>query len=310
MRRDAICSHEMVARRPEVLVTLTPDIGKILSAVHSIQLGDRCDVLAALRIAQVRSCLLARSLTRSRAFHLSRVHSQLALKHRQNKDQRQRIVLFIGSPIECDKKKLTQLGAWLKKNNVAVDIVSFGELLENTSLLDEFWKAVNNNDNSRLVVIPHGPHVLSDALSASPILDGAEALGLGLGGVGDGFDTDADESVRMAIEMSILDEQQRLARAAQASGTDGASATASTATPTTPTPTPTPTTPTANTNPRATESTSLVTPAGGSSEMDVDDDEALLAAVCKRAPTNSRARTRVHHRLTSLSLSLAVTVRS
>jgi len=232
------------------------------------------------------------------------VHSQLALKHRQNKDQRQRIVLFIGSPIECDKKKLTQLGAWLKKNNVAVDIVSFGELLENTSLLDEFWKAVNNNDNSRLVVIPHGPHVLSDALSASPILDGAEALGLGLGGVGDGFDTDADESVRMAIEMSILDEQQRLARAAQASGT------ASTATPTTPTPTPTPTTPTANTNPRATESTSLVTPAGGSSEMDVDDDEALLAAVCKRAPTNSRARTRVHHRLTSLSLSLAVTVRS
>jgi hypothetical protein len=53
--------------------------------------------------------------------------AQLALKHRQNKNQRQRIVLFAGSPIDADKETLVKIGKKLKKNNVAVDIVNFGE---------------------------------------------------------------------------------------------------------------------------------------------------------------------------------------
>jgi hypothetical protein len=53
--------------------------------------------------------------------------AQLALKHRQNKNQRQRIVLFAGSPINADKETLVKIGKKLKKNNVAVDIVNFGE---------------------------------------------------------------------------------------------------------------------------------------------------------------------------------------
>lgn len=35
--------------------------------------------------------------------------AQLALKHRQNKNQRQRIVIFIGSPIAEDKVTSTQM---------------------------------------------------------------------------------------------------------------------------------------------------------------------------------------------------------
>lgn len=53
--------------------------------------------------------------------------AQLALKHRQNKNQRQRIVLFAGSPVDADKESLVRIGKKLKKNNVAVDIVNFGE---------------------------------------------------------------------------------------------------------------------------------------------------------------------------------------
>lgn len=72
---------------------------------------------------------------------------QLALKHRQNKNQKQRIIVFVGSPIEEDEKSLVKLGKKLKKNNVAVDIVNFGEEAENTTKLDAFVQAINSNDN-------------------------------------------------------------------------------------------------------------------------------------------------------------------
>lgn len=52
---------------------------------------------------------------------------QLALKHRQNKTQRQRIIILLGSPLSesTDEKALIKLGKKLKKNNVAVDVVYF-----------------------------------------------------------------------------------------------------------------------------------------------------------------------------------------
>jgi 26S proteasome regulatory subunit N10 len=56
----------------------------------------------------------------------------LALKHRQNKNQRQRIVVFVGSPVTEEESALVKLGKKLKKNSVAVDIVNFGEEAENT----------------------------------------------------------------------------------------------------------------------------------------------------------------------------------
>ena len=45
----------------------------------------------------------------------------LALKHRQNKSQRQRVVVFAGSPVAEDEATLVRLGKKLKKNNVAVE---------------------------------------------------------------------------------------------------------------------------------------------------------------------------------------------
>jgi 26S proteasome regulatory subunit N10 len=73
----------------------------------------------------------------------------LALRHRQNKRQEQRIVLFVGSPVNIDSKELVRLGGQLKKNKIAVDIISFGE--ENTEaneeVLQAFHKSVNNHDN-------------------------------------------------------------------------------------------------------------------------------------------------------------------
>jgi 26S proteasome regulatory subunit N10 len=59
----------------------------------------------------------------------------LALKHRQNKSQRQRVVIFSGSPIAEDEASLVKLGKKLKKNNVAVDVVAFANVDVNEAKL-------------------------------------------------------------------------------------------------------------------------------------------------------------------------------
>ena len=51
----------------------------------------------------------------------------MALKHRQGKNHKMRIVAFVGSPISTDDKELVKLAKRLKKEKVNVDIVSFGE---------------------------------------------------------------------------------------------------------------------------------------------------------------------------------------
>jgi 26S proteasome regulatory subunit N10 len=63
---------------------------------------------------------------------------------------------------------LIKIAKKLKKNNVAVDIVSFGHEADNEEKLAAFHGAVNSNDNSHLVSVPPGP-VLSDVLIGSPI---------------------------------------------------------------------------------------------------------------------------------------------
>lgn len=63
---------------------------------------------------------------------------------------------------------LVKIAKKLKKNNVAVDIVSFGHEADNEDKLTAFHGAVNSNDNSHLVTVPPGP-VLSDVLIGSPI---------------------------------------------------------------------------------------------------------------------------------------------
>jgi 26S proteasome regulatory subunit N10 len=71
----------------------------------------------------------------------------LVLKHRQNKNQRQRIVVLVASPISDDLDSLVKVGKKLKKNNVAVDVVSFGEVDDNMEKLNAFIDAVNSSDN-------------------------------------------------------------------------------------------------------------------------------------------------------------------
>lgn len=74
--------------------------------------------------------------------------------------------LFVDdSPIKYDAKVLESLGKKLKKNNVALDIVDFGESDEGKpEKLEMMINAVNNSDSSHIVHIPPSQNVLSDVL--------------------------------------------------------------------------------------------------------------------------------------------------
>ncbi|KAI8804060.1 hypothetical protein BJ742DRAFT_826291 [Cladochytrium replicatum] len=190
----------MAGKSPEVLVTLTENLGKILSAIHSVQISGTANFSTGVQIAQ------------------------LGLKHRQNKNQRQRVVVFVGSPVEEDEKSLVKLAKKLKKNNIAVDVVNFGEETQNTAKLEAFINAVNSNDNSHLVTIPPGPHILSDVLISSPIISGEDGAPPGFaagGGFEFGVDPTLDPDLALALRISLEEERARQEAAARAEGGGG-----------------------------------------------------------------------------------------
>lgn len=178
-----------MAKGPEVLVTPTTDVGKILSALHTIKVAGKIDLMTSIQVAQ------------------------LALKHRQNKNQHQRMIVLVGSPIQADTQALVKLGASLKKNNVAVDVVSFGEVEENAASLEAFIKAVNSNDNSHLVEVVPGTRSLTEAIRASPLSGSPRSAGGGASG-GEGeefldFNPNDEPELMMAIRESLEEERRR-----------------------------------------------------------------------------------------------------
>jgi 26S proteasome regulatory subunit N10 len=229
----------------ELLVSPTDDLGKILAALHGVRLSgemvppgrDAVDIASSVQVAA------------------------LALKHRRNKNGSQRIVLFVGSPLNCaDNRALVKAGKQLKKNNVSIDVVVLGETEVNEPKLRELVDAANgsttggggDNDASggggggertcHLVTIPAGV-LPSDVLVASPILrgeGGGMGMGGGIGGMGmagagsggggggfaefGGVDPSMDPELAMALRVSMEEErarQERVAAAAAAAAGGG-----------------------------------------------------------------------------------------
>ncbi|XP_028391060.1 26S proteasome non-ATPase regulatory subunit 4-like [Dendronephthya gigantea] len=169
----------------EVLVTLTTDVGKVLSTLHSVKPKGAINIVTGIRVAH------------------------LALKHRQSKNHRMRIIAFVGSPLANDEKELVRLAKKLKKEKVNVDIVNFGEEETNTASLTTFINTVNGKDgtSSHLVTVPPGP-ILADALISSAIIVGEEGAPPSSGGDGL-FDPSNDPELALAIRVSLEEQRQR-----------------------------------------------------------------------------------------------------
>lgn len=215
-----------VSAGTELLVSPTDDVGKILNALHGLPIVSKSkDVTAAVQVAS------------------------LALKHRPNKNGAQRIVLFVGSPLDgIEAKALQKAGRQLKKNNVSIDVVALGELETNEDKLKELVDAANGRVDDgaertcHLVTIPAGV-LASDVLASSPIVHGgsggsafaasaAVAAATGGAGGGDAFadfggvDPNMDPELAMALRISMEEERARQERLAaqQPSEQQGSSA--------------------------------------------------------------------------------------
>ncbi|XP_050366042.1 26S proteasome non-ATPase regulatory subunit 4 homolog [Argentina anserina] len=197
----------MAGKGVRVLATPTSDLGRILACMHGLEMGGEMNIASAIQIAQ------------------------LALKHRQNKNQQQRIIVFAGSPVKYEKKVLEMIGKKLKKNSVALDIVDFGEEGDGKpEKLEALLSAVNNNDSSHLVHVPPGPAALSDVLISSPVFTGdgeggsgyaaAAAAATAIGG-SSGYDFDVDPNIdpelALALRVSMEEERARQEAAAKRS---------------------------------------------------------------------------------------------
>uniref|UniRef100_A0AAY4ARV6 26S proteasome non-ATPase regulatory subunit 4 n=1 Tax=Denticeps clupeoides TaxID=299321 RepID=A0AAY4ARV6_9TELE len=154
-----------LANNCEVLTTLTPDTGRILSKLHTVQPRGTINFCTGIRVAH------------------------LALKHRQGKNHKMRIIAFIGSPVEDNEKD---------------------EL--NTEKLTAFVSTLNGKEGtgSHLVTVPPGPS-LADALLSSPILagDASSVMGAGASEYEFGIDPNADPELALALRVSMEEQRQR-----------------------------------------------------------------------------------------------------
>lgn len=194
----------MAGKGVRVLVTPTSDLGKILACMHGLEIGGDMNLAAGIQVAQ------------------------LALKHRQNKKQQQRIIVFAGSPVKYDKKVLEMIGRKLKKNSVALDVVNFGEDDDGKAeKLEALVAAVNNNESSHIIHVPAGPNALSDVLISTPIFTGdgeggsgfaaaaAAAAAGGVSGFDFGVDPNLDPELALALRVSMEEERARQEAAAK-----------------------------------------------------------------------------------------------
>ena len=140
----------------------------------------------------------------------------MALKHRQGKNHKPRVIIFIASPIQVEHNEFIKLAKRLKKEKVNIDIINFGEEEANRDILNEFVNTINGKEGtaSHLVSIA-APANLADALLTSPVVQGEDGSGLPAG-FGPGYQYGMEDDPELAMALRISMEEQRLKQEAEA----------------------------------------------------------------------------------------------
>jgi len=148
----------MAGSRPEISLNGASVIDEVLSATSRIKINGFANFFNSVKVAQ------------------------LALKHRLNKNQGQRIIAFVGHPIKETQEECEALGARLKKNKVAIDIINFANA-DNVPKLKALIEACSIEGNSNFMDVPLGVASIADILFTSPILlqDLGGGMGMGMG---------------------------------------------------------------------------------------------------------------------------------
>jgi len=117
---------------------------------------------------------------------------------------------------------MTLIGRKLKKNNVAIDIISYGNVDENAAHLKSLLDSINNNNNSHILEVLPGFYLV-DSLFSSPIIN-SEMEGFDMpveqnnipsqnqgtnvaAGQGVGM-SQFEKDINLAIQNSLIEEQK------------------------------------------------------------------------------------------------------
>ena len=184
-------------------MTQTNEVGDVINSINNIQINGQADVMTGIKVAQ------------------------LSLKHRMNKSQRQRIIVFVGHPIvKGTEEDFEDLGMRLKKNNVSIDVINFANP-DNIGRLTAMVNCANDGSEDKptchFLDVPLGCSHIIDVMMTSPILQ-PEDMGMGgapVGGndngggaanndpmAGLGFDPSMDPELAAAIRMSLEEAKQ------------------------------------------------------------------------------------------------------
>ncbi|GMH83776.1 hypothetical protein TrVE_jg3511 [Triparma verrucosa] len=206
---ESTCGVLTMGGQPRLLTSCTDNLGKILNSLSNLTYEGKSSLSQSISVAL------------------------LALKHRRNKNGRQRIITFVASDVENTEKEITKVGKLCKKNNVGIDIISLVPNSETS--IQKLCDAANSNENSHLVTVPLGS-LASDVLISSPITEGsgpagnmgqmgsddpelaaamAASMNAGAGppaGNDSGFDFDPnmDPELAMALRVSMEEERRRV----------------------------------------------------------------------------------------------------
>jgi len=144
--------------------------------------------------------------------------AQLCLKHRINKNQRQRIVVFVSSIVDASEEQLDKLAKKLRRNAVAVNLVNLCEETNKEKLQKvasrgsavhinpQFVTSVNSENNSSIVNFESdNDMILNDFLSADGFF-GEAYRNVNNGGQDDFM----DEQLQMALRISLEEEKKRI----------------------------------------------------------------------------------------------------
>lgn len=166
--------------------------------------------------------------------------AQLALKHGIETKGVKRVVVFVGSPIQDNKRALKKVGKHLRRNNVSVDAVMMGDFPENEAKLRALVDTARTEDGPpcELMTIPPGvrpvdvlrrTHLCGGAATGTAAAAAATATGTGTGGAATGttggsnfeeyggFDPSVDPEMAQAMRMSMMEERERMEKAMQES---------------------------------------------------------------------------------------------
>jgi len=175
----------MGGRNPEILITPIRQLEKIKAEINSIPIKGQSQMTRAIDIA----CM--------------------ALKHREHKHARQRIIAMVASPLTETEADLINLGKKLRRNNVVIDVINLGEY-GNKEKLQSFIDSAQNEDDCTFLPLDPGLQLLSDAVLSSKIMDkdGSGGANFNPGGFGQIGDMD-DAELQMVLRMSAEEARQR-----------------------------------------------------------------------------------------------------